>query len=187
MTNGYFTLAALLFLIVAARIMDVSMGTLRVVFISRGRKRLAAVCGFFEVFIWIVAISQVLSGVQHWLAYFAYAGGYAIGTLVGMWLEEKLAIGWVVVRLITNRPATGLLEQLSQAGFGATLVPAQGSQGPVQIVFMMVRRNRVPALRALLAQFDSAAFFTIEDLRDVREDWPSLAVARTSAGKLPMS
>jgi len=175
-----------LLLIVIARIMDVSMGTLRVVFISRGRQRLAAVCGFVEVLIWIIAISQVLSGIQHWFSYIAYAGGYALGTLTGMWLEEKMALGWVMFRLITNRATDEFVAQLRAAGFGVTVVNAQGSQGPVRVVFTMVRRKRVLELRDLLEQFDPKAFFTIEDVREVFQLWPGFATARTGAGKMPM-
>lgn len=172
-----------LLLIVMARIMDVGMGTMRVVFISRGRKFLAAACGFIEVLIWIIAISKVLGGIQHWLAYVAYAGGYALGTLVGMWVEERLALGWVVLRLITNRPVDALVAQMSASGFGVTVADAQGAKGPVRIVYTMARRNRLDCLRSLLQQFDPKAFFTIEDAREVSQSWPAYATARTGAGK----
>ena len=173
-------------LVVVARICDVSMGTLRVAFIARGRKVFAACCGFVEVFIWICVVSRVLSGEREIPIYIAYATGYACGTLVGMFIEEHLAVGWSFVRMITNKPVGLLMQQLSAAGFGFTLQDATGSRGPVQVLVTLLPRKRVGEVRALLESFDPDAFYTVEDVRQARDIPAAYATAATGAGKTRM-
>ena len=174
-------------LIVCARIFDVSMGTLRVAFIARGRKYLAAACGFTEVFIWIVVVSRILTGPRHWLTYVAYAFGFACGTLGGMVIEEHLAVGWSLVRVISHRPVGDFMQKLSAAGFGVTRQDADGARGPVQVLVILMPRKRLADFQPLLQDFDPAAFYTIEDVRHAR-DIPLAysATAATGAGKSRM-
>ena len=173
-------------LIVCARIFDVSMGTLRVAFIARGRKYLAAACGFTEVFIWIVVVSRILTGERTWFAYVAYAFGFACGTLVGMFIEERLAVGWSLVRVISEKPVDALMKQLSAAGFGVTRQDAQGARGPVQVIVTLMPRKRVGKIQDILQAFDPDAFYTIEDVRHARDIPPDYATAATGAGKARM-
>jgi uncharacterized protein YebE (UPF0316 family) len=173
-------------LIVLARICDVSMGTLRVAFIARGRKYLAAACGFIEVLIWISVVSRVLSGNQQVLTYIAYALGFTCGTLVGMVIEEHLAVGWSLVRLITHKPVGDLMQRLSRAGFGVTQQDALGTRGPVRVLVTLMPRKRVHEIRAIILNFDPEAFYTIEDIRHVRDIPPAYATAATGAGKARM-
>ena len=174
-------------LIIVARICDVSMGTLRVAFIARGRKYLAAACGFVEVLIWISVVSRVLTGDQKFLTYVAYALGFASGTLVGMFIEEQLAVGWSLIRIISQKPVEALVQQLSAAGFGVTLQDAQGARGPVQVIVTLMPRKRVGEAQEYLEQFDEDVFYTIEDVRYAR-DIPLAysATAATGAGKIRM-
>jgi uncharacterized protein YebE (UPF0316 family) len=174
-------------LIVASRIVDVSMGTLRVSFIARGRKALAAACGFTEILIWIVVVSRVLTGPQHWTAYVAYALGFTCGTFVGMSIEEHLAVGWALVRVITVKPVGDFMQKLSAAGFGVTRQNADGARGPVQVLVILMPRKRLTEFQPLLRNFDPAAFYTIEDVRHAR-DIPVVysATAATAAGKARM-
>ena len=173
-------------LVLVARIFDVSMGTMRVAFIARGRKVFAACCGFIEVFIWICVVSQVLSGERHLAIYVAYATGYACGTLVGMFIEEHLAVGLVLVQVITTRPAEPLMQQLSAAGYGVTRQDAQGTRGPVQVLSILASRRRVNDLRAIVHAFDPDAFYTISDVRQARDIPAAYATAGTGAGKSRM-
>ena len=173
-------------LIVVARIADVSMGTLRVAFIARGRKYFAAACGFVEVLIWISVVSRVLSGDRQFFTYVAYATGFACGTLVGMFIEEHLAVGWSLVRVITAKPVGELVRQLSGAGFGVTLQDAMGARGPVQVIVTLMPRKRLDEFQPLLREFDPAAFYTIEDVRHARDIPPVYATAATGAGKARM-
>ena len=173
--------------IIVARICDVSMGTLRVAFIARGRKYLAAACGFVEVFISICVVSRVLSGEREIPIYVAYATGFACGTLVGMFIEERLAVGWSLVRVITHKPVGDFMQQLSAAGFGVTRQDADGARGPVQVLVIHMPRKRLTDFQPLLQDFDPAAFYTIEDVRHAR-DIPAAysATAATGAGKARM-
>lgn len=114
--------------IVVARIVDVSMSTMRVAFIARGKKYLAATCGFFEILIWITIVGKILTGTQHFVTYVAYALGFSLGTLAGMFLEERLAVGWSLVRVITTKPVEGVMHSVSEAGFGVTLQDGFGAR-----------------------------------------------------------
>lgn len=173
-------------LIIVARICDVSMGTLRVAFIARGRKYLAAACGFTEVFIWIVIVSRILTAERNFVAYGAYAFGFACGTLVGMFIEERLAVGWSLVRVITARPVGEFMQKLSAAGFGVTRQDADGARGPVQVLVILMPRKRLDQFHPLLEAFDPAGFYTIEDVRHARDIPPAYATAATGAGKTRM-
>ncbi|HPC58153.1 MAG TPA: DUF5698 domain-containing protein [Kiritimatiellia bacterium] len=173
-------------LIVAARIVDVSMGTLRVSFIARGRKFFAAACGFTEILIWIVVVARIFHGPQHWLAYVAYALGFTLGTFAGMSLEERLAIGWTLVRVITSKPVGDFPEKLAAAGFGVTRQDARGARGPVQVLVTLMPRRRLLEFQNLLRDCDPTAFYTIEDVRHARDIPPAYATAATAAGKIRM-
>ena len=180
------TLLGQVLFIVVARICDVSMGTLRVAFIARGRKYLAACCGFLEVLIWIMVVSRVLTGEQRLITYVAYAFGFTCGTLAGMFIEEHLAVGWALVRVITHKPLGNLMQRLSAAGFGVTQQDAQGARGPVQVLVTLMPRKRIGEIRTIINDFDPDAFYTIEDVRHVRDIPPAYATAATGAGKSRM-
>ena len=174
------------FLIVFARIVDVSMGTLRVSFIARGRKALAAACGFTEILIWITVVSRVLSGERSFVAYVAYALGFTLGTFVGMSIEERLAVGWSLVRVISSKTLGDFAQVLSSAGFGVTQQTGQGARGPVEILVILMPRRRLSEFRPMLSAFDPAAFYTIEDVRHARDVPPAYATAATAGGKIRM-
>ena len=174
-------------LIILARICDVSMGTVRVAFIARGRKYLAATCGFAEVLIWITVVSRVLTGEQHLLTYIAYAIGFTCGTLVGMVIEEHLAVGWSLVRVITGKSVDDFMPKLTAAGFGATQLDAQGARGnPVQVIVILMTRKRLREFIPLLEAFDTNAFYTIEDVRHARDIPTAYASVVTGPGKVRM-
>lgn len=151
-------------LIFLARITDVSLGTVRLIFVSRGYKLLAPLAGFFEVLIWILAIGQIMQNLSNPICYVAYAGGYATGNFVGLLIAEKLSLGTVIVRVITQRSATDLIERLRQRQYGVTVMDGQGANGPVQIVFTIVRRREVGDVIELVKEFNPQAFYSIEDV-----------------------
>jgi uncharacterized protein YebE (UPF0316 family) len=169
MSNPIFAWVILPILIIIARILDVSMGTLRIVYLNRGYKILAAAIGFGEVLIWVIVIAQVMQNLNNIVTYLAYATGFAIGTMVGLILEEKLSIGQVVVRVITQKDASELIESLNANNFGATALNAAGAKGPVQVVLMVVNRTDLPKVTTIVRQFNPAAFYTIENVRTVVE------------------
>jgi uncharacterized protein YebE (UPF0316 family) len=158
----YVILPVLIFL---ARVLDVSAGTLRIVYIARGSRILAPLFGFFEVLIWLVAVRQVLTGDPPWTVYIGYAAGFTMGNLTGIYIESRLAIGRQVVRIITKGKKTDLAEALRQAGFGVTIVTGRGARGPVQILFSVIDRKRLPEMVQLIAQHQPGAFYSVEDVR----------------------
>jgi uncharacterized protein YebE (UPF0316 family) len=148
-----------------ARVVDVTLGTLRIIFTSRGKKVLAPLLGFVEVFIWVSVIAQITKGANNVVAYFAYAAGFATGNYVGMFIENKLAIGMLVVRVIIPNHVQELTKALSDKGYGVTRVDAHGSQGPVNLIYTIVQRKNLPEVADIIQREYPNAFFTVEELR----------------------
>jgi len=167
--SSTFSFVVLPILIFLSRIGDVTVGTLRIISVSRGHKFIAPVLGFFEVLIWVIVISKVMQHMGNIICYVAYAGGFAAGNFVGMLIEERLAIGTAVVRLMTNQLADELLDTLRSRGYGVTTIPAVGSTGPVYIVYTIVKRSDVADVVGLIERFNPKAFYSIEDVRYVSE------------------
>jgi uncharacterized protein YebE (UPF0316 family) len=155
-------------LIFLARIVDVSLQTIRIVSISRGIRWLAPLVGFFEVLIWLLAIGQIMKTVSHPVAYVAYAAGFATGTAIGQVIERRLSLGMVLVRIITPSSSDELRRRLRQLKFGFTHVPAQGSEGPVEIVFTVIRRQHLQQVRSLVGEVLPDAFYSVEEVAGAR-------------------
>ncbi len=156
-------------LIFLARLADVSIGTMRVIFTSRGAKKVAPILGFVEVLIWLVAIGQVMQNLNNVACYLAWAGGFAAGNFLGLSIEERLAMGQVVIRTITAQPAGALIERLRQEGYRLTVVDAQGARGPVNLLFLIVARKKKDDVIKLITEFNPKAFYSIEDVRHVSD------------------
>ncbi len=156
-------------LIFMARICDVSIGTLRIIFVSKGKKNIAPILGFFEVLIWITAISKIMQNLDHYINYVAYAAGFATGNLVGMIIEEKLAMGIQMIRVFTSDNGMRLVRSLNDSGFGATMTEAQGGKEKISLIFSIVHRNEIGKVLEVINEFNPKAFFTIEDVRAVNE------------------
>jgi len=171
-------------LIFLARIFDVSIGTIRILFISRGKKYLAPIMGFCEVLIWLLAIGQIMRNLTNVLCYVAYAGGFATGTYVGLWIEEKLAVGLMMIRVVTTRDASPLIEHLSKEAFGVTHVAARGVTGKVRIVFTIIKRSDLSRVIGIIRQFNPNAFYSTEDVRSVSKEVFPLGVSQNWRGFL---
>jgi len=152
-----------------ARICDVSLDTLRIIFISKGYKIVAPVIGFFEVLIWIVVITRVIQNLDNWICYVAYAGGFATGNFVGMLLDEKLAFGYEMVRVITKKDAHELTNALRAAGYGVTSVNAMGMQGEVGILYIVINRKKLREVIGMIHEYNPNAFYTIESVNFVNK------------------
>lgn len=160
----------LVLMIFFARVLDVTLGTLRIIFIARGQKYLAPLFGFIEVFIWIAAVSQVMRQANSDIfAYLGYASGFAAGNYIGMWIEDKLAIGTLVLRTILPNGASALTGNLQQAGYGVTTVQGEGATGPVTLVYTIIKRKDLSSVVDLIHQTHPKAFLTIEQLRSAEE------------------
>jgi len=153
-----------------ARIMDVTLGTIRIIFVTKGIRKVAPIFGFFEVLIWLLAISRIMQDLDNWLCYIAYAAGFATGNFVGMYFEEKLAIGHELIRVITRKDASGLIAELRTRGYGVTSVKAQGTEGEVAIIFVIARRSRIPEVLDMINQFNPRALYTVESIKYVNRE-----------------
>ncbi len=157
------------FFIFLARVVDVSMGTLRIIFVSKGLKYLAPVIGFFEVIIWLIAIRVIMQNLDNFMCYIAYGAGFAMGNYVGIFIENRLAVGRAALRVITRMDATELIKTLREKGYGVTSVEAQGSDGNVNVLFMVIRRGDFATIANLIKEFNPKAFYTLEDVKFVSE------------------
>lgn len=148
-----------------ARIMDVSLGTLRIVMVSRGFKFKAALLGFFEVLIWAFVVTELLKNLDNWVNFVAYAGGFSAGTFVGMYIEDKLKVGTIIVRIITQDKKKELTEALTVAGFTITSIDGHGGFGPVNIIFTVLKRRRWNEMISIIETHDPKAFYSSEDVK----------------------
>lgn len=154
-------------LIFLARLLDVSMATVRHILANKGMRRAVPIIGFFEVLIWLVAITQVMQNLDNIASYLGWAFGFSAGTYLGIVIEEKLALGYQIVRIFTQESNPGIPDILRKQHFGVTTVAARGAKGPVDLVFVVTRRNRLPLLLSTLKTHAPNLFFTIEDVRKV--------------------
>ena len=157
-------------LIFFARVTDVSINTLRFMFMMNGKKNIVPILGFFEALIWLLAIGQIFQNIDNPLSYLAYAGGFAMGTYVGMTLDEKLALGRVLVRVITPNALPTLLEFMKEKNYRFTSVDAEGRYGKVNLLFTVMKRDQLPEFISRVKQLDEKAFYTIESVKRVSED-----------------
>lgn len=155
-------------LIFALRVTDMSLDTLRVLFVMRGRKPIAWVLGFFQAAVYVIAITSVLRNLTNPLNIIGYAAGFATGVVVGMAIEERLAIGHVHMRIISSRRGSGIAEELREEGYAVTEVPGRGKDGMVTMLNCSVLRKDVKQVRGMVDSVDSQAFITSQEIRPVR-------------------
>ncbi len=147
------------------RICDVTLGTLRIIFVSKGEKYKAPIVGFFEVFIWVVIISQIFSHANSIIAYLAYAGGYAAGNFVGILVENKIAFGFQLLRVYTKKDGAELIQTLNKRNIGATFVRGEGALSQVHIVEIVIGRKSLNEVVDLITSFDPDVFYLVEYIR----------------------
>ncbi len=148
-----------------ARILDVSIGTIRIMFVSRGLRSKASLLGFVEVLIWIIVVAQIIQNLENWVNYVAYAAGFATGNFAGMWIEERMKMGTQVFQIITNKDSDKLFDKLRDADFRVTAVDAVGKFGPVKIIFTVAKRKRWSELNELISVYAPESFLSVEDVR----------------------
>ncbi|MDM7998092.1 MAG: DUF2179 domain-containing protein [Acidobacteriota bacterium] len=156
-------------LIFLARITDVSLDTLRIIFINRNLRYFAAVSGFFGVLIWLMVIRQIFQQMDNPLCFVAYAAGFAAGNIVGIIIENRISIGKVIIRTITRREAEDLVSVLRSMGYGVTVMDAEGMTGPVKIIFTVAERSNVGSIVETIKKYNPNAFYSVEDVRFVSE------------------
>lgn len=152
-----------------ARILDVSIGTIRIMFVSKGYRGKATLLGFIEVLIWIIIVAQIFQNLDNWLNYVAFAGGFATGNFVGMYIEEKMKMGVQIYRIIVNQENSGLAEELMKRDFRVTAVLGEGKYGPVKVLFTVAKRKRWQELAEVVNEFAPNAFYSVEDVKKVSQ------------------
>jgi uncharacterized protein YebE (UPF0316 family) len=159
---GPFLLPLVIFL---AETLVVTISTVRIISVSRGRKVLASVLGTFEITIWLFAIGKVMQNLSDWTCFVAFAAGFTIGNFLGVLLEGKLAIGTLVVRVITHRNGAGIVEALKAAEYGVTSIDAQGATGAVQVILTVIPRKELDRVVGLIRACDPKVFYSVDDLQ----------------------
>ncbi len=167
--ENFFSYVVLPLLIFLARIMDVSINTIRIIYVLGGRRLTATVLGFFESFIWLMAIRQIFEHLDNWVCYVAYPGGFAMGILVGMMIEERIAYGKVIVRIITRKDVAELITFLTANQFRYTRVSTEGIDGAENLVFTVLPRENLESLLNKMKEILPTAFYTVEKVNRAAE------------------
>lgn len=168
-SGDIFSFLILPLLIFIARICDVSINTIRIIYMLGGRRFTATLLGFFEAFIWLLVIREIFKHLDNWLCYVAYPAGFACGIFVGMIIEEKIAYGKVIVRIITRKDVNQLIQYLNTQHFRFTKVEAEGPDGKENLVFTVLDRERLDELLNTLKEMIPTAFYTIEKVKAAAE------------------
>lgn len=150
------------------RVGDMTFDTVRVLFVVRGRKKTAWVLGFFQSLIFVIAITSVLANMDNPLNILGYAAGFATGNVIGMFIEERLAVGHIQVTIISSHRGAVIAQELRQAGYAVTEIPARGKDGTVELLHCSVRRKQLDHLETVVLENDPEAFITAEDVRPLR-------------------
>lgn len=183
MDSFWWTWVILPFLIFCSRILDQSIGTLRVIFVSKGLKKIAPFLGFFEVIIWLLAVAQVMKHLNNPMSYIAYGAGFATGNYVGILIEEKLSLGTVLIRIVPKKDASRLIQYLRDQNFGVTVVDAEGAMGSkVKIVFTIIKRKNVYKVISAINDYNPNAFYTIEEIKTVKEGYFGIPIQPKGLG-----
>jgi uncharacterized protein YebE (UPF0316 family) len=155
-------------LIFFARICDQTIGTLRLIFLSKGFKHIVPFLAFFESMIWLIAISQILSHLENAATFVAYGLGFATGNYVGMLVEERLSIGSVIIRIFSKEHIPEFIDVLQKNNYGYTIINAEGSTGELKIVFSIINRKYLSHLIEQINVIDSSTFYTVEEVKSVK-------------------
>lgn len=163
----FWTILSNAFTLFVLCLIQVSIGTLRTIMIARGKRTWAALLGFVEVSVWVIGVSQIISHLDNGWNVMGYSSGYVVGTMMGMWLESRLALGYVNVDIVSPTMGLEIAQKVRQAGFGATQFLAQGHSGPVQLVEVVVARRQLTHLLRLVNEIDGTSFITIKEMWQV--------------------
>jgi uncharacterized protein YebE (UPF0316 family) len=165
LSDNIFISALMIFLL---RVIDMSLDTMRMLFVVRGKKTVAWVLGFLQSLVFVIAISTVLANLNNILNIIGYAAGFATGNVLGMYIEERLAIGHIAMRVISTKKGIAIAEALRKAGFAVTEIQARGKDGKVALLNSSIKRRDVGRFETLVTKTEPGAFITAEDVRPIR-------------------
>lgn len=155
-------------LIFVGRIIDVSLGTIRVNMIIRRKKTMAAIIGFFEVGIFIAIIVRIIQEIDNIYGILSYAGGFAVGTVIGIIISEKLSKDLISTNIISNEHGEDLKILLKDDGYGFTCYKGTGVNGEVEVINVICSQNSVKKLNSLIHASDPKAFIASYMLDKIR-------------------
>jgi uncharacterized protein YebE (UPF0316 family) len=165
---GFYSWVVLPIFIVVARIIDVTIGTLRLIFIVRGMRYISPLLGFLEVLIWLVVVTRIIKEINNPICYIAYPTGFALGNYLGIIIENKLSIGYALVRVITKKDATNLLNNLKTEGYRFTAADAISNENnAVKIIFSVLDKKYIKNYINIVKNNNPNAFYTIEEIKTV--------------------
>jgi len=167
MELNFYHLVVIPVFIIIGRILDVSIGTTKIMLISKGYRSVSAILGFFESFIWIVVVSQIMRKLDNYYYFVAYVVGFGLGTYIGISIEQYLSLGQVIIRVITRSPGEELSQYLLDNNYLVTKISGEGKYGPVNIIFLVIHRKQINEVIEIINEFNPKAFYTIEDIRSV--------------------
>jgi len=153
------------------RLIDVSLSTIRIVLAVRGHKYVVPFIGFFEVLVWVFAVGNAIRFLDSPLHLLGYAGGFAAGSMLGLLIEERLAIGYASIRVVSRHAGVEMADALRSRGFGVTEFAGQGRDGRVEIMYTVCRRRDISRVLDEVERWDRQAFVTVEEPRAIRWGW----------------
>ena len=152
-----------------ARILDVSINTIRIIYVLAGKKYIATILGFFESLIWLLAIRQIFNHLDNMYSYIAYPAGFACGILVGMKIEERIALGKLIIRIISKESITPFKNYLIENDLRFSLIQSEGAAGEECILFTVIKREQLSELEDVLRKHVPNAFYTVESVKAANE------------------
>ncbi|MFC1504198.1 DUF2179 domain-containing protein [Spirochaetota bacterium] len=169
MDSTIFSLVIIPILIFMLKAVDISLDTIRIIFVSKGMKITAPIVGFFQILVWLMAVTQVFKNLDNVFAYFAYAGGYALGVFIGINIDNKLKMGISLVQVITQKDASELIDYLKFMDYRVSSIGAQSEEGEVTIIYATVKRKETQKIIGLVKYFNPNAIYSIGDVREVSD------------------
>lgn len=169
-TSTIFLYFIIPFLIMCSRIIDVSLGTIRIILANKGVRVYAAMIGFCEVLLWLLAITVIMNNLDNVFAYIGYATGFALGTFIGITIEEKIAIGLVGIRVITKKNLTNMIDQLKPTKYVFVSETIKENGKSIKIINAFLERKHLKTVIRKIREKDSEAFYIVEDLKMIKEN-----------------
>ena len=169
-------------LIFGARVLDVTLGTIRIVYISKRMKYLASLFGFFEVVIWLLAIAQIMLNLTNIFYYIAYAAGYAVGNYVGIYVESKIMIGKYFIKIISSTEVNNLESSLREMGFATTKIKAESEGKDANIIFVIIQKKYLQKVKDFIYSYNPKALLSVDELQ-TESDFSVGKVKRRFRGK----
>ena len=157
------------FIIFFAKNIEVSLSSMRIISVGKGYRGLAMIIAGIEALVWVVSVSLIVSNLKNFYNIIAFSLGMSTGCYLGIYIEKKLALGTILVQLITQKSAKELLSGLRKVGFRVTSIDAESNYGKVQIILATIRRKSLNEFASLVFNFNPNAFFTIQDMRETSQ------------------